>query len=178
MKNEEWRDIKDYEGHYQVSNIGRVKSLSRLRKTKGGGNCLMPEKIMKLHIHPDKGRQRPYASVLLRKNETRDVSSRHFLVHRLVAAAFIRPLELKEQVDHINGKHSDNDVENLRILTEKEHCKLNPTLRRPQLKNIHSGRFVRQVEDVTACIPATSTAKQIYHIWHLNNVSRQNYWGT
>ena len=97
MKNEEWRDIKGYEGHYQVSNFGRVKSLSRIRKTKGGGNCLLPEKIMKLRTHADKGRQRPYTEVALRRNEGRDVPSRHFLVHRLVAAAFIRPLELKEQ---------------------------------------------------------------------------------
>jgi len=51
---------------------------------------------------------------------------RSFLVHRLVAHAFIKPLERDEEVDHRNGAHSDNRVENLRVLHYVEHGRMHP----------------------------------------------------
>jgi hypothetical protein len=51
-----------------------------------------------------------------------------FLVHRLVAAAFIKPLGKGDQVDHINGVHADNRVENLRVMHYTEHARIHPLI--------------------------------------------------
>lgn len=92
-----WRDIKDYEGLYQVSNFGRVRSL-------GNGNSNRSKvKILK------PGNTRGYLRVCLCK----DGKEKNFLVHRLVAEAFIpNPLNLP-QVNHKSEDKKDSRVENL-----------------------------------------------------------------
>jgi len=123
---EMWADIQGYEGRYQVSTLGRVKSLARFRKTKGGGQTWMPERIMRLTPKKETGRTKPYVEVRLRDGGPRTEPCRSFLVHRLVAHAFIKPLERDEEVDHRNGAHSDNRVENLRVLHYVEHGRMHP----------------------------------------------------
>lgn len=134
MDTEIWKDIEGYEGRYQISNLGRVKSLARFRR--GKNNSLVPvqEKIMTLNIKKPNGRTMPYAEVRFRDGGTRSTPCKSFLVHRLVAAAFIRPLNAEEQVDHINGVHADNRVENLRILHYTEHGRIHPILMDAQKK--------------------------------------------
>ena len=135
---EMWADIKGYEGRYQVSNLGRVKSLARIRRGKNGSEVPMPEIIMALTPKKDNGRTKPYVEVRFRNGGPRTEQCKAFLVHRLVAGAFIRPLQPKEQVDHINGIHSDNRVENLRILSMVEHARLHPLIVNNQLAKIGS----------------------------------------
>ena len=125
---EMWADINGYEGRYQVSNKGRVKSLARMRRGKGGSEVPVPEKIMALTPKKDTGRTKPYLEVKFRDGGLRTQPCKSFLVHRLVAAAFIKPLEKGEQVDHINGVHADNRVENLRIMHYTEHAKIHPMI--------------------------------------------------
>ena len=139
---EMWADVAGYEGRYQVSNCGQIKSLARTRK--GKSDCLVPvaEKIMKVHIKKDNGRQRPYAEICLRNGGSREVAGKQKLVHRLVADAFIKKLEDGEQVDHINGKHNDNRVENLRIMKTIEHARLHPTVVNPLAHNANNGQFL------------------------------------
>ena len=136
-----WADIREYEGRYQVSTLGRVKSLARLRK--GKSNCTVPvlERMMALRVKIDNGRQRPYVQVYLRNGSSRDIRGKQKLVHRLVADAFIKPLEHGEQVDHINGVHNDNCVENLRVMKTIEHAKLHPLLNTPNARNPKTGAF-------------------------------------
>jgi predicted XRE-type DNA-binding protein len=98
---EEWRDIKGYEGHYQVSNLGRVKSFRR-KKVK-----LLSPKLT----------QKGYYEVGLRKDETRKFK----LVHRLVAESLIPNPDNKPQVNHINGLKTDNRLNNLEWCTAKEN---------------------------------------------------------
>ncbi len=86
----------------------------------------------------------PYAEVQLRNGSSRDVYSKAFLVHRLVADAFIKPLEAGEQVDHVNGVHSDNRVENLRVMHYVEHAKLHPVILNPLNHDPVSGQFLRR----------------------------------
>lgn len=96
---EVWKDIQGYEGLYQVSNLGRVKSLRR-------------SKIRKLY-KDDKG----YFRVTLKKKG----KSKNFQIHRLVATAFIPNPENKPEVDHINTIRTDNRVQNLRWVTSSEN---------------------------------------------------------
>lgn len=91
---EVWKDIKDYEGMYQISNLGRVKSLAR----KGRGYKTIKEKILnKTQVYLTKGYE------MQRKS-----------VHYLVAQTFIGSTEgLK--VKHINGVKTDNRLVSLKI---------------------------------------------------------------
>ena len=116
-----WKDIKGYEGRYQVSNFGNVKSLARMRRGRNGSEVPVPEIIMALTPKKDNGRTKPCKS---------------FLVHRLVADAFIFPLQKGDQVDHINGIHADNRVENLRVMHYVEHGRIHPLIANGQLNKI------------------------------------------
>ena len=137
-----WADVRGYEGRYQVSTLGRVKSLARMRKGKSNCEVPVPERIMALRVKPDNGRQRPYVEVYLRDGGPRDARGKQKLVHRLVADAFIKPLEHGEQVDHINGVHGDNRAENLRVMKTVEHARLHPTVVNPLTHDPKTGCFL------------------------------------
>ena len=107
-----WKDIPGYEGMYQVSNLGRVKSLDRIKTNKLIGKHFVKEKLMKLRLS-----SRGYLSVGLTKNG-KQVGYR---VHRLVAQAFIPNPENKKEVNHINGVKTDNRVDNLEWCTSSEN---------------------------------------------------------
>ena len=126
--NEPWKDIVGYEGRYQVNALGQVKSLARMRNGKSGCKVPMPEIIMALTPKKETVRTKPYLEVKFRSGGLRTEPCKSFLVHRLVAAAFIRPLEPREQVDHINGIHGDNRIENLRIMGYQEHARIHPLI--------------------------------------------------
>ena len=138
-----WKDIQGFEGFYQVSNLGRVKSLSRMRRGKKGCEVPMLEMIMKANRKKDTGRTKPYEEIKLRKNESRDAKSKSFLVHRLVANAFIKELENDEQVDHINGVHFDNRAENLRVMKRIEHARIHPIIINPNPRDKITGQYTR-----------------------------------
>ncbi len=131
-----WADIRNYEGRYQVSNMGRVKSLARMRRGRSGCEVPVPEKIMALRLKKDTGRTKPYVEVRFRSGGLRTERCKCFLVHRLVADAFIKPLEKGEQVDHKNGIHDDNRVENLRVMSYIEHGKIHPLICSGELSRI------------------------------------------
>ena len=113
MSNEIWKDIKGYEGWYQVSNLGRVKRLKKVHCNHGKTNIVEREHL----LIPQKDRK-GYMVVILSNNGK---SRKHFKVHRLVADAFIDNNDNKPQVDHINRIKTDNCVENLRWVTNSEN---------------------------------------------------------
>ena len=98
--NEIWKDVVDYEGLYQISNLGRVKSLQ-----------FNKEKILKPQLVNNN-----YFIVRLCNN---NYKSR--LVHQLVAESFLghKPCGHKLVVDHINDIKTDNRLENLQIVTQR-----------------------------------------------------------
>lgn len=108
-----WKDIKGYEGRYQVSNLGRVKSLSR-EMFNGVSTYKSKERILKERIAKDKSH---YATVSLRK----DGRSSTKAIHRLVAEAFIPKVEGKHYVNHKDENKLNNLVENLEWVTPSEN---------------------------------------------------------
>ena len=130
---ERWVDIHGYEGRYAVSDLGRVKSLARFRRGKSGSMVPVPEKIMRLSAkkRSNNGRTLPYLEIKLRDGSSRDVRSKSFLVHRLVAQAFVGELFDGAQVDHMDGDPANNYWKNLRILSTKEHGLLHPCIKDP-----------------------------------------------
>jgi len=98
MDQEIWKVIKEYP-NYKVSNLGKVKHYERL-------------------LRPNINRY-GYETVLLYNN----VGRRKYLVHRLVAFAFIPNTLNKPQINHINGIKTDNRVENLEWVTNSENMK-------------------------------------------------------
>jgi len=131
---EMWMDVRGFEGRYQISSLGRVKSLSRMRRGKNGSQVPVPERIMALTAKKDTGRTKPYVEVKFRNGGGRTEPCKSYLVHRLVADAFIKRLEPGDQVDHINGVHADNKVENLRVMRYTEHGRAHPMLATPEQK--------------------------------------------
>lgn len=105
-----WKDIVNYEGLYQVSNTGEVRSLPR-ETTKG--------RIIKQYVNKRNG----YCYVSLSK-ENKRISKR---VHKLVCRAFIQNIkdgyDKSYTIDHINGDKTDNSVENLEVCTQSENQK-------------------------------------------------------
>lgn len=105
-----WKDIADYEGLYQVSNLGKVKSLERVVYYKGRHHTVAEK------IKNGTPKENDYLIVSLYKN---NVGKMHY-IHRLVAKAFIPNPENKPTVNHINLDVFDNRVENLEWSTYAE----------------------------------------------------------
>jgi hypothetical protein len=110
MKAEIWKDIPNYEGLYQISNFGKVRSFDRLIK-RGNGVILMSGRVMKPHL------KKEYHGTTL----TKDGKTKRFFIHRLVMLAFVGQSDL--HVDHINAIKNDNRLENLRYCTNLENAR-------------------------------------------------------
>lgn len=103
MGKEVWKDIKNYEGYYQVSNLGNVRSLDRHITHKNGTVKKYYGRILKAAI------SRGYYKVdLVKKGKRKNAT-----IHRLVAESFIPNCEHLPQINHINGDKLDNRAVNL-----------------------------------------------------------------
>jgi len=105
MIEEIWKDIEGYEGSYQVSNLGRIKSLKR-----NTSNVCKKDKILKQKLE-----KYGYMRVHIR--------NKSYLVHRLVALTFIPNLKNKRTVNHKDGNKLNNHICNLEWATNSENIK-------------------------------------------------------
>ena len=115
MEKEIWKDIKDYKGIFQVSNLGNVRSLDKTILTKDGKTVTYKGKQFKNEYKDRDG----YPKVgLTHKGKYFSVH-----VHRLVAIAFLGEPENKELVvNHIDSNRANNKVENLEWVTQQQNC--------------------------------------------------------
>ena len=114
MNKEIFKDVPGYEGKYQVSNLGNVKSLAR-EIVNAKGKYISKEKILK-HGKDTCG----YYYV----NLSKESKKKSIKVHQLVAMTFLghKSNGNKIVIDHINNNPSDNRLENLQLISQRENC--------------------------------------------------------
>lgn len=131
---EQWKDITGYEGWYQISNHGRVRSVDRIgcqRHWRGGQS----KYLYKGQIRIPYKRKNGYVCITLRK----DGVNKTFNIHRLVALHFLPRVEGKEYVNHLDANPDNNHVSNLVWCTQSENIKYaydNGTKKPPHEKKI------------------------------------------
>lgn len=143
-----WEDKKDYEGHYQVSNFGRVKSIK-----------FGKERILKQHIRGG------YYSVGLSKNGI----VKTYLVHRLVAEAFLDNPDNLPYVNHKDECKTNNNVDNLEWCTHEYNINYGTRTERcskPVLQYTLDGEFVREWPSAREC------GRNGYHQGHIAECCR------
>ena len=134
MIKEIWKDKKDYKGHYQVSNCGRVKSIK-----------FGKERILKLIPN-----RYGYLQVTLCKNNIKKV----YKVHRLVAEAFIDNPDNLPCVNHKDENKLNNNVDNLEWCTNEYNVNYGTRTERcskPVLQYTLDGEFVREWPSIKEC---------------------------
>ena len=112
FEKEIWKDIPNYEGLYQASNLGRVKSLERFRKGKNGFLASVKEKILKT-LMLNSG----YYQVRLYKNSI----GKMYLIHRLIWETFNGQIPEGYELNHLDEIPSNNRLSNLSLVTHKEN---------------------------------------------------------
>ena len=141
---EVWKDIKGYEGLYQVSNMGRVKTLAHVTICKNGIMLPVKERI----LEPGKKRN-GYLRVDL--CDGRD-KTKQFYVHRLVCEAFHKNLENKPCVNHIDENRANNAASNLEWCTYREN-------------NNHGSRTARIAKTQSKSVGQYTTDGELVKVW-------------
>jgi hypothetical protein len=138
---EVWKDIVGFEGLYMVSNLGRVKSLSRIAFQTDR------KRILKEKILQSRPNGNGYCHVELKKEGI----SKTIKVHRLVATAFLPNHENKRTVNHIDSNRSNNELNNLEWCTDTEnvnHALIKGRLVAPRNYGEKNGQSKLTVEQV------------------------------
>ena len=149
-----WRPVVGYEEYYEVSNMGRVRSFDRVTGSGYGSTRVVKGRILKELNHGN-----GYMCVNLFK----DKKQKQFLIHRLVAQAFVPNPNNLPEVDHINTVRNDNRSENLRWVTisqnhrniitrwrMSEAIKNSPnTCRKKKVKMLKDGELIRVFNTIT-----------------------------
>jgi hypothetical protein len=167
-----WKEIKGYEGLYQVSNLGRVKSLSKVKELYNGGLYNTKDKILTPRI------SNGYISVSLHKHN-KGITK---LIHRLVAEAFIPNPEGKPQVNHIDGNKTNNILSNLEWNTRSENIQhaFNTSLKISQKGEVHgAAKLIEQ--DILIIRSSNLSSKELaitYRVSHslINKIKSREIW--
>ena len=163
---EVWKPISGYEGFYEVSNLGRIRSLERIVECSDGRKRKIKDRTLKGSSYSG-----GYSGVTLHK----DGCAKFVNIHRIVAEAFVpNPLE-KEEVNHKDENPSNNHASNLEWVTHKENLNYGTRQERARKAIVEAqGRAVRQLsidgelvaeyESLSAACNATGT--------HVSNITK------
>lgn len=131
---EQWKPIKGYEGMYEVSDHGRIRSVDRIGYKRHNSGC-MARYFYKGQIIRQRASELGYKTVGLSKNG----KQKHFSVHRLVGFHFLEKPDGKDCINHIDANPSNNHVSNLEWCTQSENIQYaydHGTKRPPHLKPV------------------------------------------
>ena len=137
IEKEIWKDIEGYEGCYQVSNLGRVRSVDRTITRKDGVTVNVKGRVLSTPPNQD-----GYPHVNLHK----DGQGNSQKVHRLVAKAFIPNPQKNKEINHIDENKANNDIENLEWCTRKH--------------NMNHGTIIERVQSHPSIIKAREESKK------------------
>ena len=146
--------MNGYEGVYQVSSFGRIKSLTRICKHPLGGIRKVNERIMKLDINKKWG----YLRVYLSKNGKR----KRYLVHRLVAKAFLENPNNYDVVNHKDLNPSNNHKDNLEWCTVLQNNTYGDKVKRMYKQVVQidkSGKVLKYFESITQASKETNITR-------------------
>ena len=143
-EDEIWKDIKDFEGRYQVSNMGNIRSLKRKVKhntSKTGfievdGKVLKPYTTKKWYLHVDLGKS--------------DGTKKYGRVHRIVMETFVPNIDNLPQVNHLNGLKDDNRLENLEWCDNSEN-QLHAYANGLNVRSDKAGKPKKSVNQIDMC---------------------------
>lgn len=162
MEEEIWRDYPGWEGLYQVSSEGRVKSLARVIVDKRGLKKSIPELLLKLTPNKKSG----YVMVSLSKNG----EEQHLGVHYMVAKVFVHNdnPNIKTEVNHLNECKVDNRASNLEWVSRSQNTLYGTALQRAlgtriKYKTKNAERGVKQIHkdgSIIACYKSISEASR------------------
>lgn len=135
---EEWRDVEGYEGIYQVSNLGRVKSLVGYN----GHVYIKREKILKNSLKDSGSGYKRYGVTLSVKGKIK-----HCMVHKLVAKAFIPNPNNYEVINHKDGNSLNNHIDNLEWCTVSYNLQhaYNTKLKKSKIHNINKQQVINML---------------------------------
>lgn len=159
MENEIWKDVPGYAGIYQVSNLGRVKSLSRLVYRKNGQIAKIKGRIL------SHGTDRYGYHIVVLCNGKKETKT----VHRIVAMAFIENAYNLPEIDHKDGNRGNNKVENLRWVTRKENAN-NPI---SKLRYSQTAKKIRNYEVLMRAVKQIRDGKVIAEYKSMREAERQ-----
>ena len=154
MNKEIYKPIKGYEGYYEISNLGNVKSLQRTIEREGGSTMVLTERVLKPNLTTA-----GYYHIGLRKGGKRKA----YTIHRLIATTFIDNPEGLPQVNHIDEDKTNNRIDNLEWCTAKYN--MNYSLAKTVYQYTLSGELVKEWDSATtACKDGKYTAPNITNV--------------
>lgn len=115
--NEIWKPIKGYEGYYEASNLGNIRSVDRVILSTANILHTEHKQLRRGRVLKQGNGRKGYKIVVLQ----RDGQKRTMYTHRIIAMTFVENPYNKPCIDHINGICTDNRAENLRWCTQKEN---------------------------------------------------------
>lgn len=151
---ERWRDVPNYEGYYRVSDLGRVKSVTRIVRHNCGGPKRVKGQMKKIRVVDAGG----HLGLFLYKNGKR----KHFFVHTLVLIAFVGPCPKNMECRHLDGDPTNNRLDNIKWDTPKNN---------QQDRFIHGTHMVGG-KNKNACF-TNEEAEKIRDMWKSRQFTKQ-----